>query len=229
MSYGQWKINEELTLKEFGYSSIGLTKGSQKPVKCECLSCGMISNKQFTYSNSKHRCKPIIDGKKKCFKCKEFKTIEEFSKNKSNFDGYQKVCKECFSNYECVKKGYKKKSYKYKNSLEDYFNSKLSYLRNKCKLKNIPFDLKKGDLFDIYNLQNGKCYYTNIDIIHNIGKLYYNSISIERLSPEKGYSKENIVLCSFNINSFKGMMTELEFKEYLNMVIPKLIEYKDKK
>ena len=229
MSYGQWKINEELTIKEFGYSSIGLTRGSQKPVKCECLSCGMIVNKKFVYSQSKHRCTPIIDGKKKCFKCKEWKVTDEFSKNKSNFDGYQKVCKECFSNYKCVKEGYNKKNHKYKNSLEDYFNFKLANLKKKCELQSVPFDLKKGDLLEKYNLQGGKCYYSNIEIIHNMGKVNYNSISVERLTPENGYTKDNVVLCSFNVNSFKGGMSELEFKEYLNLVIPKLIEYKDKK
>jgi hypothetical protein len=229
MSYGQWVINEDLTFKEFGYYSSGLTYGSQKSVKCECLACGMIANKKFTYSQSKHRCKPIIDGKKKCFKCKEFKTIEEFSKNRSNYDGYKKVCKECFANYDSVKKGYEKKSKKYKTSLDHYFNSKIPSIKKKCELKNIPFDLKKGDLLEKYKLQNGRCYYSNLEIEHNVGKLSYNSISIERLSPEKGYTKDNIVLCAFNINSFKWMMNETEFKEYLEIVIPKLIEYKNKK
>lgn len=228
MSYGQWKINEELTIKEFGYSSIGLTRGSQKPVKCECLSCGMVANKKFVYSQSKHRCNPIIDNKKKCFKCKKWKSVDDFSKNRCNFDGFQKVCKECFSNYECVKKGYNKKTYKYKNSLEEYFNVKLSNLKKKCEIKNVPFDLKKGDLIEKYKSQEGKCYYTNIEIVHNSGKVNHNSISVERLTPENGYTKDNIVLCSFSINSFKGGMSEKEFKEYLNLVIPKLIDYKNK-
>lgn len=228
MSYGQWKINEELTFEEFGYYSHNLSNGTKKPVKCTCLSCGITSNKEFKYSTSKHRCNPIIDNKKRCFKCEERKFVEEFSKNKSNFDGYQKVCKNCFSKYGCVKRGYKKKNESYKNCLESYFNSKLSTLRKKCELQNVPFDLKKGDLFEVYNSQNRKCYYSKIDIIHNVGKLDYNSISIDRLSPEKGYTKENIVLCSFNINSFKGIMNESEFKEFLNLVLPNLIEYKNK-
>jgi hypothetical protein len=227
MSYGQWVINEELTFNEFGYYSHGLTYGSQKPVKCECLSCGMIANKKFTYSKSRHRCKPIIDGKKKCFKCKVFKSVDEFSKNRSNHDGFQKVCKECFANYECVKKGYEKKTNNYKNNLEFYFDSKLPSLKKKCELKNIDFDLIKGDLFEIYNSQNGKCYYTEIDITHNKGTLNFNSISIERLDPKLGYTKNNVVLCSFNVNSFKGIMNENEFKEFLNVVIPKLINYKN--
>jgi len=229
MSYGQWQIDEELTKKEFGYYSNELTFGSKKPVKCTCLSCGVTSNKSFNYSSSKHRCKSIINGEKKCFKCKERKKIDEFSKNKSNPDGFQKVCKVCFSNYNCVKKGYEKKAKNYKTSLEHYFNSKLPSIKKKCELKNIPFDLEKGDLLEKYKLQNGRCYYSNLEIEHNIGKLSYNSISIERLSPEKGYTKDNIVLCAFNINSFKWMMNEIEFKEYLEIVIPKLIEYKNKK
>lgn len=228
MSYGQWKINEDLTFKEFGYRSNELSDGSKKPVKCECISCGIVSNKEYRYSSSKHRCSPIIDGKKKCFKCRQWKTIDEFSKNRSTFDGYQKVCKECFSNYECVKKGYSKKTNRYKNSLEEYFNSKLPYLKKKCEIKNIPFNLENGDLLLKYSQQDGKCYYTNIDIVHNRGKLDYNSISIERLSPENGYTKDNVVLCSFNINSFKGSMNENEFKEFLNQIIPNLIEYKNK-
>ena len=37
-----------------------------------------------------------------------------------------------------------------------------------------------------------------------------------------------MVLASFAINSFKGMMDEIEFKTFLGVVIPKLIEYKNK-
>ena len=228
MSYGQWIINEELTFNDFNYYSTDLTNGSNKPVKCECVSCGMITNKRMRESKARHRCNPIIDGRKKCFKCNNFKLIEEFSKNRSNYDKHQKVCKESFSNYSCVKNGYSKKNLKIKNSIEHYFNSKLPLLKKKCFLKNLPFNLEKGGLLDLYNKQNGKCYYTNIEIIHNEGCSQYNSISIERLTPEKGYTKNNVVLSSFSLNSFKGMMSEIEFKQFLNEVIPKLIEYKDK-
>jgi len=229
MSYGQWKINEELTFKEYGYYSHELTKGTQKVVKCECESCGIISDKRFMYSTSKHRCQSILNGQKKCLKCKEFKNVEEFSKNRSRGDGYQKVCKICFSNYECVKRGYAKKTNRYKTLIEDYFNNKLPYLKKKSEILNVSFNLQKGDLLQIYESQNRKCYYTKIDIVHNSGKFNFDSISIERLYPEKGYTKENVVLCSYNINSFKGVMNEEEFKIYLEMIIPELIKYKNNK
>lgn len=227
MSYGQWQIDKELTLKEFGYNGDSLTKGSQKPVKCICNSCGVIANKRFRESNNKHICKSIINGKKKCFKCKQLKLVEEFSKNRSTFDGYQKCCKECFSNYDSVKKGYNKKSYDLKTDLKVYLRNRTSYLERKCKVKNLAFDLTKEFLYELYIKQNGKCYYTGIDIIHGVGCFENNSISVERLDPIKGYVKTNVVLAAFNVNSFKGMMNESEFKRYLDSVIPNLIKYKD--
>lgn len=228
MSYGRWKVDEEATVKEFGYQSKELTKGSNKPVKCVCEDCGIKANKRFRESQAKHICKSIIDGKKKCFKCRKLKPIEDFSKNRSAFDGHQKCCKECFSNYDSVQKGYKKKTNAIKNDLDVYLRNKTSGLERKCKDKNLSFDLEKDYLLALYKRQNGKCYYSGLEIKHNIGCHQYDSISVERLDPNKGYIKDNIVLASFAVNSFKGMMTEDEFKKYLLFVIPRLISYAER-
>lgn len=227
MSYGQWTINEELTKKEFGYYSKDLSFGSKKPVKCVCISCGQISNKRFRESKRKHICKSIINNEKKCFKCKKIKNIEEFSKNRSTFDGYQKVCKKCFSEYDSVKNGYKKKSDERKSDIVKYFKDKTSYLKNKSKLKNLDFDLEGNDLYLKYINQNGKCYFSDIDLKINVGCSDFNSISIERLDPNKGYTKNNIVISSNAINSFKGMMCELGFKSFLKEILPNLKKYSE--
>jgi hypothetical protein len=229
MAYGKWKIEEELTFNEYGYYSNSLTKGSKKPVKCKCEACGVIANKRFRESNAKHICKSIIDGKKKCFKCKLFKPTDTFSKNRNSTDGFSKLCKECYSNYDCVKNGYNKKSSNLKTNLKEYLKYKHNYFKYKSKMKNIDFDLESNTLYELYETQNGKCYYTGIDIIHNLGCSNYNSISVERLEPSMGYTKDNIVLAAFNINSLKGMMSENEFKLFLDRIIPNLIKYKNKK
>jgi hypothetical protein len=229
MAYGQWKVDVKATIEEFGYNPNELSYGSRKPVKCICEACGMVANKRFRESNAKHRCESIINGRKKCYKCKTFKPLEEFSKNKSTFDGYQKVCKDCFSNYDSVKKSYKKKQNKLKTDLKTYLRNKTSNLERKCKLKNLPFDLDKDYIYNLFLKQDGKCYFTGIDIKHNIGCHQYDSISIERLDPNGGYTKNNTVLSSFALNSFKGMMNESEFKNFLNLIIPNLVEYKNSK
>lgn len=225
MSYGQWKIDIDATVKEFGYHPSELGRTSKKPVICKCEACGIISYKRYVGSNAKHICKSIIDGKKRCFKCKNRKPIEEFSKNRSTFDGYQKVCKECFANYDSVKNVYKKKSSILKSDLKIYLRNKTSMLKKKCERLNVPFDLDKTFIYSLYEKQNGKCYFTGIEIKHNSGCHQFDSISVERLEPSHGYTKDNVVLSSFAINSFKGMMNEKEFKVYLKNILPKLIQY----
>jgi hypothetical protein len=225
MSYGQWVIEKNETIKEFGYDPNVLSYGSRKPVICICSECGIKTPKRFREANRKHRCQTIINGKKKCFKCKLKLDVENFSKNRSTFDGYSKVCKECFSNYECVVKGYKKKSEKIKTDLKTYLNYKLTSIKIKSEQKNIFFNLKKDYLFELYEKQKGKCYYTKMEIKHNKGCFQFDSISVDRLDPNKGYTEDNIVLCSFGINSFKGMLNESEFKNILREYIPYLIEY----
>jgi len=148
MAYGQWVVDEEATKLEFGYYSNELSKGSKKPVKCRCLECNIIANKRFRESSAKHKCESIINGEKKCFKCGSKKQVEEFSKNRSTFDGYQKVCKECFANYDSVKKNYKEKSNKLKSDLNTYLRNKTSGFERKCKLKNIDFNLTKDFIFE---------------------------------------------------------------------------------
>lgn len=228
MAYGQWKIDERLTFEHFGYYSADLSSGSTRTVKCICEACGATTDKRFRESKSKHICKSIIDGKKKCFKCKTFKTVDEFSKNRATFDGYSKICKDCFSKYDSVKFGYKKKNNLIKNDIKAYFSNKVNTLKAKSKLKGLSFDIDADFLYNLYIKQNGKCYYSGIEIIHNAGCSDFNSISVERLISEGGYTKDNVVLASFSLNSFKGMMSEYEFKKFLITIIPNLITYSNK-
>lgn len=225
MAYGQWKLDEKMTFDEFGYRSSELTRGSKKPVKCKCEACGVIANKRFRESSARHICNAIIDGKKKCYKCKTFKLVNEFAKNRNSPNGYSKLCKECYSNHDSVILSYKKRSSLIRTDIIAYFEYKTNYLKYKCALKNIPFGLDKSYLYNMYIAQNKKCHYSGIELFHNIGCSDYNSISVERLDPELGYIPGNIALVAFNINSFKGMMNESEFKEFLKKVLPNLTKY----
>lgn len=49
------------------------------------------------WENSKRGGRPKVgpDGTAWCNKCKEFKPIEDFGKNKNNFNGLQNQCKDC--------------------------------------------------------------------------------------------------------------------------------------
>jgi hypothetical protein len=228
MSYGQWNIDKDKTIESYGYNPETLSYGSKKPVCCVCINCGMEAILHYRSSNKKHICKSVINGFKKCFKCKETMIAEDcFSKNKSTYDGYQKVCKNCFSNYNSVKNGYKKKNNNIKTNLTLYLRNKIANIKHRCKLKNIEFNLSDDYINKLFLEQKGLCYFTNIPMVHNEGQHQYNSISIERLDPSIGYIDNNVKLCLFSLNSFKGMMNESEFKSFLKEILPKLKEYSE--
>lgn len=225
MAYGQWKIDSEATIKEFGYNPNNLTKGSRKPVKCKCEICGIWSNKRLYDANRMHRCKSILNGEKKCCGCKKFLEVELFAKNRHTSDGYQDLCRECFSKHPSVMKANKIKNKKMKVDINFYFQYTINRLRKKSFIKNIPFKLIKEDLINKLKEQKNKCYYTGIKIKRNPGVFEYNSISIDRKDPLKGYTKDNVVLCCFAINSFKGMMNENEFKNFIKKINPQLLQW----
>lgn len=227
MAYGNWIINVTDTITEYGYDPVDLSEGSHKPIHVSCENCGIRAIKEKRCSQRKHLCPTTIDDKKHCFKCKEWKKLEEFSKNRHVFGGYSKLCKECFSIEPSVRKGYKQKASKLKLDLETYLKYRVGNLRGsiKSKKRGTEITIVGQDLVELYNLQKGKCFYSGIEIIHSPGIHAYNSISVDRLDPNKGYTKENIVLCAFAINSFKGGLNEQEFKELIKQIIPALEQY----
>ena len=224
----EWEFLETETQIKFGYKSTDIPKGCNKPIIVKCSGCGHTFTKRRKDVRKNHRCDSIINNQKFCFKCNTILDIVKFSKNKSCFDGYQKVCKQCFANYGCVKAGYRKKSNSVKNSNMDtiaYFMYKANYLRARAKKLNLQFNLTSKMLMDIYIAQEGKCYYTNAPLVRHADMHHYNSLSVDRLTPSVGYVEGNVVFCSFAINSMKGAMTEEQFKLYLTGSLPNLQQY----
>lgn len=77
----------------------------------------------------------------------------------------------------------------------------LSNLKRRAQDKNLPFDLTKEDL-----VVPDVCPALGIPIRHN-PKHSFDSISVDRIIPEKGYVKGNIVLVSDLANRIKTNAT----------------------
>jgi len=112
---------------------------------------------------------------------------------------------------------------KIKDPLEFYFREKLSRLRSNAKNRNKHFDLKWEDLLEQYYKQNKNCFYTNIEMtltysVKSEKVCPPKQLSVDRIDSNKGYTKDNIVLCLFCINNFKGEMSIIEFKEILKEI-----------
>ena len=110
-----------------------------------------------------------------------------------------------------------------------YFARQLSGYRMRAKKKNVPFDLDKYFLFDLFCNQHGKCYYTGDPLIwNNYGKKVarITSMTLDRLTPNRGYTKGNVVLCTMHSNLAKLSLCEEEFYVFCENIL-KIKEARD--
>ena len=83
--------------------------------------------------------------------------------------------------------------------------------KHRAKKSGIPFDITHDDVINIYPI-DGKCPILGLELQPNLGKTQDNSPSLDRLVPEKGYIKNNIIVISHRANRIKNNATleELE-------------------
>ena len=84
--------------------------------------------------------------------------------------------------------------------------------KKNARNKNIEIDITLKYLIELYEKQQGKCHYTGLNMEGVIGSK--NSISVDRIDSNKGYTKDNVCLAMIKINIAKN---DLDTKEFLEM------------
>lgn len=118
----------------------------------------------------------------------------------------------CKSNPEkcrIVKRAYRSKS---------WFKTRFINKKSQCKRSNLEFNLTVDFLEELWNNQNGKCYWLNIPIKIEQEKCNPLTATIERLDPSRGYTKDNVVWASYFANSGRRDCPAAEFRRILDMV-----------
>lgn len=72
-------------------------------------------------------------------------------------------------------------------------------------------DLTVDYLLNLWNTQDGKCYYTGKPMLWKSAGIASESMSLDRLDPDKGYVQGNVVWCCLFVNVMKGHLTEQGF------------------
>ncbi len=94
-------------------------------------------------------------------------------------------------------------------------------LKYRAKQFGYQVDIEEKDILDLWDKQKGLCYYSNLPMSMNINNLH--TISVERLNSNKGYTKDNTVLCSTTVNYMKNDLDKDTFisiiKEIYNNII----------
>lgn len=175
--------------------------------------------KQMAEATKQKREKLVFgDTPYKCIKCWELKHPKEFVVQR--LDNYRvgkyRYLYEC---KECKKDRIYKKRDKDRETIQWAFGIIIKQLQQWAKNRKMDFGISTSDLLDLWEKQNGKCYYTGYDmeywyIHYKEGKEADKEkwqVSCDRLDNNRGYEKENIVLCCTIINKMKNILSQKEF------------------
>lgn len=174
---------------------------------------------------------------KQCTTCLEYKPLTEFhNSNKGSF-GVTYTCKLCVKKKSALpenkerarrrKKKWKReeiplteRTAKYIRMKRDmHVNIMLSTVKTRAKKRGLEFNLELDDIVipeycPILGIKLGiKVPYSGTKHAPQ-----HNSPSVDRLNPEKGYTKDNIVVCSYRANMLKSNATKEELRKILDFL-----------
>lgn len=105
-----------------------------------------------------------------------------------------------------------------------YCSSKLlSQLRHRAKSAGLDFNLDGGHLISQVEDQGFLCYYTgeplDFSLSSNGNYPHRKFPSLDRVDPRKGYTKGNVVWCTYEVNRMKNDLTEKELLEMCSKIL----------
>jgi hypothetical protein len=145
------------------------------------------------------------DGKLLCHICGEYKEPSEFTYAGANKYTLRQN-KECRCN-SCKLEQRKAAIATYDNDvkLEKVLQARWLAAKSRAIDKSIPFTITKEDLLTVWKAQNGKCAISGLDMTYELGEgRTYTNVSIDQVSPSKGYTVDNIQLVCMAVNQLKS-------------------------
>jgi hypothetical protein len=139
---------------------------------------------------------------KTCSKCKEELPLSSFTKHSKNKDGLQGSCQ------ECNKRSSKEWNANNKDSLI------LKRLKERSIQKGLDFDLTVTDI----NVPL-KCPVFGFNLQRNHKVPLFNSPSVDRIDPTKGYTKDNVQIISQLANAMKQNATPKQLLQFARWIL----------
>jgi hypothetical protein len=178
-----------------------------------CLEC-------YKEERKNHFTLTLVDKTKKiCHCCDEEKFKSAFGKNKNSEDGLRNICKLC----RRKENQYTDKNKRKIGSMNYHLNHPFKVLCNRCKSTHNKkgfiedFNISEEYLKELYELQNGKCFWSSINMDFNtVGLNKLNTISVDRINTKIGYIIGNVILTTKFMNLGRCDSNYIDFIQFLN-------------
>lgn len=151
--------------------------------------------------------------------CKQCGVEHPLTKTNFPISGYcndkpyhRAICRTCFNEMQ--------KTYEdtcYHSSLENVLRQRYNAARNRSTRKGMDFDITTDYLLELWERQNGTCFYTGVPM--TIDRNDNNALSIDRIDSSKGYTRDNVVLVCSSINVMKNSHSIDEFINLCRSVV----------
>ena len=143
---------------------------------------------------------------KTCFCCKEAKELALFFKHNQTVDGYHSWCKGC-----CTA-GNNRSRAKQNSTIEGRAKIFLQNAKKSAEKRKQLFEVTVSDIIDCWKEQKMTCAYSGRIMTLDAGQL--NTVSIERIDSNIGYTYKNTILVCQAINRMKS---DFELEEFYSL------------
>mgnify|MGYP006894093783 CR=1 FL=1 len=146
-------------------------------------------------------------GQRCCSQClkvySDYTSHFHIKKHTSSGVSYNTKCATCFSGINRARIA------KYRKTPHVVIKSRVASFRCRAKKVGCAFNLDAEHLIDLWERQQGRCYYSNevldFALTTPSGKApHMLQPSLDRKDPAKGYTKGNVVWCAYGINRMKN-------------------------
>jgi len=86
------------------------------------------------------------------------------------------------------------------------------------KFRGLEHNITVKDIDNMFETQNGLCYWFNIPLIPSNCSKHPQQPSLDRLDRIKGYTKDNVVLCCYSANIGRNDNNVETWKKFLNLL-----------
>ena len=130
-----------------------------------------------------------------CRVCNAVLPVSAFPTNGNGY--YETLCNAC-------KLSRMREEYRQEKALrsDKYWQVRLKSLKQNAVSRGLSCDITIADIKTVFANQRGCCYYTGMPLVVD---------SVDRIDHERGYQRDNILICERHINVFRAKRSRADF------------------